>query len=265
MEDMVVHIRELDNENRLLHSIDIENSGCVEAFAQLEGDAHLNLTEMDMNKPLPSVMNTLKNTHAEILENVGQREREREGVIMLMFLPKTIHQRSSVFFSAHVLPIADAEELLKAGVKKLSVFGRNCPVEAKRQNLLLKQCVGCWPTVVNNFVFFCFDEANQREFLQRTAEYIRPALELTPQMARICIVGPPKSGKTTLAQRLALTFNLELVTVSKAIQYLTEVSNKSALCSSVLQHLNAGHCVPDELVVAALEAYVTRALCSVKG
>ena len=110
---------------------------------------------------------------------------------------------------------------------------RYCPVESTRLRLLTKQSMGQFPVVSSDFIFFVYDEANRKEFMTNVNKFISQPPPLEPNFPRICIVGPPKSGKTTLAQRLALQYDLEYVTVAKAVAYVMENCEKSELCAHV--------------------------------
>ncbi len=67
---------------------------------------------------------------------------------------------------------------------------------------------------------------------------------------RVILVGPPGSGKTALAALIGKDFGLPVLTVAEVLANCAQ--KERALSAQVAQYLKAGQCVPDGLVLLAM-------------
>ncbi len=67
---------------------------------------------------------------------------------------------------------------------------------------------------------------------------------------RVILVGPPGSGKTALAALIGKDFGLPVLTVAEVLASCAQ--KERALSAQVAQYLKAGQCVPDGLVLLAM-------------
>ncbi len=67
---------------------------------------------------------------------------------------------------------------------------------------------------------------------------------------RVVLVGPPGSGKTALAALIGKDFGLPVLTVAEVLANCAQ--KERALSAQVAQYLKAGQCVPDGLVLLAM-------------
>lgn len=70
---------------------------------------------------------------------------------------------------------------------------------------------------------------------------------------KIAIVGPPKSGKTTVAQKLVSVYGFLRLSLGDAIRFVINNQPESELALKVKSHLLQGLTVPDELAIQALD------------
>jgi adenylate kinase family enzyme/YHS domain-containing protein len=178
---------------------------------------------------------------------------------------RQIKNRTSLFFEPRVVSSEDAEVLLKEGARQLSVYGRLCPLESSRRHVLTKQCTGTMPVVAGDYIFFLRHEQAVKEFVSKSNQYLYRAPPKMIHVPKLCIVGTPKSGTSTVAHRVALHFDLEYITASRAINYVVEQCAKSELAHKLSALLRQGKDAPSDLVVAAIELLTARAICAHKG
>jgi YHS domain-containing protein len=86
-------------------------------------------------------------------------------------------------------------------------FGEYCPVTLNDRDLLRKGNSLLHVEYRNKSYFFA-GEADKRKFLNNPELYVHPVRVPPP---RICITGPPKSGKTTVAQLLSEKYGIPAV------------------------------------------------------
>jgi adenylate/nucleoside-diphosphate kinase len=82
---------------------------------------------------------------------------------------------------------------------------------------------------------------------------------------RLAIVGPPKSGKSTLARRFAAEYGVMRLSIGEAMRTVlcTQPNTELALC--IRAYLVEGQTVPDELAVQALEVVLMDVKCRTRG
>lgn len=183
-------------------------------------------------------------------------------------LKKRIYQRCEHAFSVDV---NTAEKLLEQGYYYLSKFGRWCPVQIYNMKnpvqmfrpLKLKGKI--FPIVYRNYIYFIGGENEKNKFISDPIRYTfnephHPNLPL-----RIAVVGPPKSGKSLLSQRLGSTFGLKVITMGDAIRFVVQQMPESLLAKKMEQYLRLGIFLPLNLKIEAVFASLNDPKCVTQG
>jgi len=78
-------------------------------------------------------------------------------------------------------------------------------------------------------------------------------------------VGPPKSGKTTLARRFESEYGVVRVSLGDAMRTVLTNQPKTDLACKVQEVLRSGQTVPDDLAIAALQVALMDMNCATRG
>lgn len=96
-------------------------------------------------------------------------------------------------------------------------------------------------------------------------KYICQPKPKPPVPVKIAIVGPPKSGKTTVAKKFESTYGLRRLSMGDAIRLVLNNQPESELGLQLKCHLHRGLTVPDELAIQALDVALMDHVCSTTG
>ena len=147
-------------------------------------------------------------------------------------------------------------KLLDFGYKQLSRFGRWCPVK-----LLQSQPVPPHfgddkrplTATHRSFVYFLSSREAKRRFLAHPLHFLRQPSPPPAVPPRLCVLGPPKCGKTALATRFAKELGCVRLSAGEAVRAILDKQPHTALAHEIRQFLLRGKTVPDELAVQCLE------------
>jgi adenylate/nucleoside-diphosphate kinase len=119
--------------------------------------------------------------------------------------------------------------------------------------------------IYRNCVYFISNKKFRTEFQMNPLKYLRQASPLSVVPFRMSIVGPPKSGKTTLANRFSQELGCVRLSAGEAIRTILNTQPSCELSINMLKHLHKGKTVPDELVVQCIETCILDVKCQVRG
>ncbi|KFP78168.1 Adenylate kinase 9, partial [Acanthisitta chloris] len=115
------------------------------------------------------------------------------------------------------------------------------------------------------YIYFFSSEENKEIFMNNPIKYIRQPKPKPSVPVKIAIVGPPKSGKTTVAKKLASVFGLLRLSLGDALRLVINTQPQSELALTVKMHLHKGLTVPDELAIQALDVALLNHVCNTSG
>lgn len=146
-----------------------------------------------------------------------------------------------------------------------SKFRRYCPITLSKSPCLTKDCLGSFPAGHGKFIYYLKTEDLRTEFIHNTYSYINnPAPK--PIIAPIVfILGPPKSGKTLAAKRIAEKYDLVYLTIPIILQAILDGKEDSKSYEIIKRTLEAGNTVPEDVVIDAVKSITSRAICQTKG
>lgn len=82
---------------------------------------------------------------------------------------------------------------------------------------------------------------------------------------RLSVIGPPKSGKSTLASRFVKEFGCVRLSVGEAIRAILNNQPNTALAQEIRTFLFKGKTIPDELAIQCLEISILDVKCQLRG
>ncbi|XP_011700928.1 PREDICTED: adenylate kinase 9-like [Wasmannia auropunctata] len=160
----------------------------------------------------------------------------------------------------YTIDLAAAERLLDCGYYFFSSFGRWCPVQVYTNEipismfLPMKARDQIFPVVHRPYIYFLAGEKALSAFLNNPAKYLAQDLRPPPLLPlRISIVGPPKCGKTTLANRFAKTYGMQMITRGKALRHILKHYPWTESARIIENQLRAGQAASIESVARAVE------------
>ncbi|KFU94690.1 Adenylate kinase domain-containing protein 1, partial [Chaetura pelagica] len=115
------------------------------------------------------------------------------------------------------------------------------------------------------YIYFFSSKEKAETFMKNPIKYIRQPKPKPPVPVRIAIVGPPKSGKTTVAKKFASVYGLLRLSMGDAIRLVLSSQPGTQLALRLQQHLHKGLTVPDELAIQALDVAMMNHVCNTTG
>ena len=82
---------------------------------------------------------------------------------------------------------------------------------------------------------------------------------------KIAVVGPPKSGKSTLAKRFAAELGIMNISIEAIVQLLTSKYANSVIAENIQAVLLDGKDLPTDLLMVGLDLILLDERCSTRG
>lgn len=122
-----------------------------------------------------------------------------------------------------------------------------------------------FPVIHRSYVYFLSSKEARIKFIQDPIRYLKQSSPLSVVPFRISIIGPPKSGKTTLANRFVSEYGCVRLSVGEAIRAILDNQPDSELAESIRNYLIKGKTVPDELAIQCIEIAILDVKCQLRG
>lgn len=199
---------------------------------------------------------------------INNQDNISDVFIKLNAFKKRINQKGEFAFETSM---EMAEKLLQQGYYFLSKFGRLCPVQSYRNknpvNMFrpLKSRGKIFPIIYRNYLYFVGGENEKAKFLDDPIKYTFHEPHHPNIPLRLSVIGPPKSGKTTLCKRLGAMFGLKVITMGSAIRFVLEQMSGTVLNRKVKSYLKRGCFLPLSLKIEVLVAYLNDPDCVTQG
>ncbi|CAG5120479.1 unnamed protein product, partial [Candidula unifasciata] len=199
--------------------------------------------------------------------NAGRKSHIVRYIISKKIKPYVDH-RPSLFERVYPLSERLAEHMLHVGYKQLSRFGRWDPVLLKDGNCIppvdgtehpLFACI------YRSFIYFLSSQQNRTIFMLDPILYLSQETPKPMIPLRIAIIGPSKSGKTTLAKRFVQDYGALRLSIGEAMRHVLRQHSQSELAKQIQWNLIRGRVVPDELQIQALDVALLDVRCQTRG
>ncbi|XP_032398949.1 adenylate kinase 9 isoform X3 [Etheostoma spectabile] len=188
---------------------------------------------------------------------------------LLQEIQPLLTNRESLFQKCQPISYSLAHKLLLSSYKLHSAFGCSDPVKHYKERDLIQPLQWplntTYPLIFHQFIYFFATMENRNTFMLNPLKYLRqpkPTLSLPVKMA---VVGPPKSGKTTVAQMFAQKYGLACLSIGGAMRMVLNNHEHTDLAVQMKKHLSQGLVVPDELAIQCLEVALMSSICSTRG
>ncbi|XP_055981425.1 adenylate kinase 9 [Sorex fumeus] len=183
-------------------------------------------------------------------------------------LKPLVENRASIFEKCYPISPALAQKMINFTYKHISSFGYWDPVKLSEGDTIkpverLENPL--YPVIHRQYIYFLSNKKNKEKFMKNPIKYIRQPEPKPTMPIRIAIVGPPKSGKTTVARAFAKEYGLKSLSMGDALRYIIHHQPETELALVIKWHLYKGETVPDELAIQALEVCLMESICNTAG
>ncbi|CAG9817064.1 unnamed protein product [Phaedon cochleariae] len=179
-----------------------------------------------------------------------------------LFITDSIkHRTLSIFERCYDVSSEVADRLLSSGYYFLSKFGRSCPVQYYENRNPFPMLTSAedhhnvFPIIHRSYIYYIVGDGNVAKFKKDPLRYVlidRVALNLRP--FKTSIIGPPKCGKSTLAQRIKDEYGMKVITRGQAARYVLTYLPFSSLTEKMELLLRNGMELTDDLIARCVEA-----------
>ncbi|KAL2306581.1 hypothetical protein Nmel_004510 [Mimus melanotis] len=205
---------------------------------------------------LQAVQEELEKFLIPLVEINGSRKPHVVFYQIYSKLKSLVENRRSIFEKCYPISLPLAQKMLVFSYKLLSSFGQWDPVKLSQGDVIKpqqRQGSAVFPVIHRQYIYFFSSKENKETFMTNPIKYICQPKPKQSVPVKIAIVGLPKSGKTTVAQRLASVYGFLHLSLGDAIQFVINNRPESQLSLKVQSHLLQGLTVPDELAIQALD------------
>ncbi|XP_009703675.1 PREDICTED: adenylate kinase 9 [Cariama cristata] len=183
-------------------------------------------------------------------------------------LNSLMENRGSIFEKCYPISLSLAHKMLFFSYKFPSSFGQWDPIKLSEGDVIKPQQSQenrVFPVIHRQYIYFFSSKENKETFMKNPIKYIRQPKPKPAVPVKIAIVGPPKSGKTTVAKKFASLYGLLHLSMGNAIRLVLNNQPESELALMLKRHLHKGLTVPDELAIQALDVALMNHVCNTTG
>ncbi|XP_014636645.1 PREDICTED: adenylate kinase 9 [Ceratotherium simum simum] len=198
----------------------------------------------------------------------GARKIHIVQYMLNMKLKPLVENRASIFEKCYPIGSSLAQKMLNLTYKHISTFGYWDPVklsEGETIKPIENSENPVYPVIHRQYIYFLSSKETKEKFMKNPIKYIRQPKPKPTVPIRIAIVGPPKSGKTTVAQKISSEYGLKRLSIGEALRYILNNQPNTELALMLNWHLHKGMTAPDELAIQALEISLMGSVCNTAG
>ncbi|XP_074189510.1 adenylate kinase 9 isoform X2 [Rhinolophus sinicus] len=198
----------------------------------------------------------------------GARKIHIVQYLLNMKLKPLVENRASIFEKCYPISSRLAQKMLSVTYKYISTFGYWDPVKLSEGETIKpveNSQNPLYPVIHRQYIYFFSSKETKEKFMKNPIKYIRQPKPKPTMPIRIAIVGPPKSGKTTVAKKLSSEYGLKRLSVGEAMRYVLNSQPDTELALMLNWHLQKGMTAPDELAIESLEIALMESVCNTAG
>nr|XP_030738705.1 adenylate kinase 9 [Globicephala melas] len=198
----------------------------------------------------------------------GARKTHIVQYILNMKLKPLVENRASIFEKCYPISSRLAQKMLSFTYKYISSFGYWDPVKlSEGETIKPAENSGnlLHPVIHRQYIYFLSSKETKEKFMKNPIKYIRQPKPKLTMPIRIALLGPPKSGKTTVAKKISSDYGLKRLSIGDALRYVLNHQPDTELALMLNWHLHKGMTAPDELAVQALELSLMESISNTAG
>ncbi|XP_039454978.1 adenylate kinase 9 isoform X1 [Oreochromis aureus] len=217
---------------------------------------------------------------SSVMELLGEHNIPRMGInashklriVQCQLLKKIkplLTNRESLFQKCHPIPYSLAYKLLLSSFKFFSAFGFLDPIKLYKERDLIQPLKWpfntTYPLLFHQYIYFFASKENCNTFMLNPLKYLRQPKPTPSLPIKIAVTGPPKSGKTTVAQIFSQKYGLARLSIGSVMRMVLDTQGNTDLAIQMKEYLLQGLVVPDELAIQCLEVALMNSVCSTQG
>ncbi|XP_072687900.1 adenylate kinase 9 isoform X6 [Canis lupus baileyi] len=238
----------------------------IDALERLRGELGEKF-EADMNN-LQVIQDELEKLLIPVILINGARKIHIVQYSMHLKLKPLVENRESIFEKCYPIASHLAQKMLSYTYKYISAFGYWDPVKLSEGETIkpIETSENPFYAVIHRqYIYFLSSKETKEKFMKNPIKYIRQPKPKPTVPIRIAILGPPKSGKTTVAKKISSEYGLKLLSIGEALRYILNNQPDTELALMLNWHLYKGMTAPDELAIQALEICLMESICNTAG
>ncbi|XP_029352962.1 adenylate kinase 9 [Echeneis naucrates] len=239
-------------------------------------DAAAERLELEIEERFVTDENSLVTVTELLIElnipNISINASRKSRIVQQQLLQKVqplLTNRESLFQKYQPISYTLAQKLLLSSYKCHSAFGCLDPVKQYMEKDLIPTLQwplnATYPLIFHRYIYFFASKKNRNSFMLNPLKYLRqpkPALSVPVKMA---ILGPPKSGKTSVAKMLTQKYGLARLSIGSVMRMVLNMQEQTDLAVQMKKYLSQGLVVPDELAIQCLEVALMNSVCNTHG
>ncbi|KAL2741952.1 adenylate kinase 9-like [Vespula maculifrons] len=216
--------------------------------------------ESDSNK-IVNTRSFMKAGGIPWIEINGEQDERRMIIEVQRYLESYVFRDISMFERTYLVDVETAERLLESGYYFLSSFGRWCPVQLYQNKIPIQMFLPMEvkdevkPVIHRQYIYFLCGQNATSDFMKNPLKYIEQDSTIPLIPLTLSIIGPPKCGKTTLAERFAETYGLKLISVEKALEYVRDNYSWTELAKQIRSHIRDRIAIDNKTMSRIVEMY----------
>ncbi|XP_072178424.1 adenylate kinase 9-like isoform X1 [Diadema setosum] len=217
---------------------------------------------------LQALQETLEEIMIPRMELNGGRKPHIVRYTLEQTLRPIVEFRDSLFEKVYPVREHVARKMLQIGYKHQSRFGRWCPAKLLQGDCIQPMQGHTYPTfpaVYRQHIYFMSTPQLRDDFVMHPLKYLDQPSPKPVVPVRMAIIGPPKSGKTTLANRFASDYGMMRLSIGEAVRFVLMQQPKTELAKLINAQVRKGIPLPDELAIRALEVNLLDTRSSTRG
>lgn len=192
--------------------------------------------------------------------------------LLRSILNPIVNRNSSLFETTREIDPITAERLLETGYYFISPLGKFCPVQRyQRKNPFpiykpIPARNEMFAVLHRQYVYFVADQDSLDSFKKEPLKYIDENLQIPLLPIFISVIGPPKSGKSSLAERFFYTYGLDRVTRDQAIDFVLTNFFHTDLAVLVKKYARNGEILPSLIFAKVIKLFLSSSVrCLTQG
>ncbi|XP_041615307.1 adenylate kinase 9 isoform X4 [Vulpes lagopus] len=238
----------------------------IDALERLRGELGEKF-EADMSN-LQVIQDELEKLLIPVILVNGARKIHIVQYSMHLKLKPLVENRESIFEKCYPIASHLAQKMLSYTYKYISAFGYWDPVKLSEGESIkpIETSENPFYAVIHRqYIYFLSSKETKEKFMKNPIKYICQPKPKPTVPIRIAILGPPKSGKTTVAKKISSEYGLKHLSIGEALRYILNNQPETELALMLNWHLHKGMTAPDELAIQALEICLMESICNTAG
>ncbi|XP_045473431.1 adenylate kinase 9-like [Harmonia axyridis] len=194
-------------------------------------------------------------------ELASEKKLEVTQYAALLSVDRYNFRNRSFFERTYEISIEVAERLLACGFYFLSMFGRTCPIQYHNDDIRvqlfipMEQQFNVFPFIHRQYIYFIVGKEARDMFRKDPLKYVDIEKFNFPLLpVRIAVIGPPKCGKSALADRFRTELGLKVISKGQAARYVKNYMPYSVLGNAMETRLRQGLELKEKMVLSCVEA-----------